>query len=223
MSRIDFEQIGYDAEGEPQFGIREVRVMSRVIHTTKKQPLLREICQLVGYTKRIVHVVPCESVQLLNTDWDRGTRTRYRAVNIQTMEMIALPQREGANVRLHSALAIVAATVKDGHEQPITVYLRPENVRQSWVDFNPADLTWEERVVLAAVKTYKGLHRIAEAHNICALGEDTYQAAKERLQDRGLLDQRGAITVVGINVIGATTLYDLALEQPPTHHRTGDK
>jgi len=220
MSRIDFEQIGYDAEGEPQYGIREVVEMSRVIHTTKKMPLLKEICDLVGYTKRIVHVIPCDVVQLLQTEWNAGTRVRYRAVNIQTMEMVALPQREGANVRIHSALAIVAATVQDGLEKPLTIYLRPENIRPSWTDFNPADLTWEERVVLAATKAYKSAQRIAEAHNICALGEDIYRAAKERLQDKGLLDARGAITVIGLNVIGATTLHELAATRPPTPPRT---
>jgi hypothetical protein len=218
MVRIDFEQIGYDAEGEPQYGIRETRVMNRVIHTTRKQPLLKEIADLVGYTKRLVHVVPCDSVQLLDLQWQGATRVRYRAVNINSMEMVKLPEREGAIVRLNQAIAVVASTVLKGEEAPLTVYIRPENVRAAWTDLSPGDLTWEDKVVLAAVKHYKAALRIAEAHNICALGEAEYKASRQRLMDRGLLDHRGAITLIGLNAIGSLTLHELALDPTSPHN-----
>ncbi|PWT72869.1 MAG: hypothetical protein C5B60_08935 [Chloroflexi bacterium] len=223
MVRIYFQQIGYDAEGEPQYGIRETHTVNRVIHTTRKQPLLKDISDLVGYTKRLVHVIPCDSVQLLDTQWEGTTRVRYRCVNIQTMEMIPLPQKEGATVRLSLAMAVVAATVQEGREQPLTVYIRQENLRGAWVDMQPDDLTWSDRVVLAATKAFKATFRIAEAHNICAIGEAEYKLSKQRLQDRGLLDSRGAITILGLNTIGATTLHELALERDPTPHHSPGK
>jgi hypothetical protein len=213
MARIDFQMIGYDSEGEPQYGLRETVVMNRVIHTTRKQPLLKEISDLVGYTKRLVHVIPCESVQMLDIAWQGTTRVRYRAVNINSMEVIQLPQREGAVVRLNLAMAIVASTVQDGREAPLTVYIRPENVRSTWTDLAPDDLTWADKVVLAAIKNYRSAFRIAEAHNICALGEAEYKLSKQRLMDRGLLDHRGTITLIGLNAIGSTTLHELALEK----------
>jgi hypothetical protein len=221
MVRIDFQMIGYDAEGEPQYGLHEVRTMSRVIHTSRKQPLLKEISDLVGYTRRIVHVIPCDSVQIIGVNWQGTTRIRYRAVNIQSMEVIQLPQSEGAVVRLNLAMAVVAATVQDGHEAPLTIYLRPENVRATWTDLAPDDLTWADRVVLAAAKFFKAAVRIAEAHNICALGEAEYRLSKQRLIERGLLDSKGAITLVGLNAAGATTLHELA--QDPTRPRTSDR
>lgn len=222
MTRIDFEMIGYDAEGEPQFGIRETKSMSRVIHTTRKQELLKEITDLVGYTKRIVHVIPTEEVQLLDVDWHAASRVRYRCINLSTMEMVPIPQREGATVKLNLAMCIVAATVQDGHELPITVYIRPENVKPAWLNLRPNDLTWNDKVVLAATKEFRSQARITEAHNICAVGEAEYKVSKQRLQDRGLLDARGAITILGLNVVGTTTLYDLAQRQP-THPRTPRK
>jgi hypothetical protein len=223
VSWIRFEQIGYDAEGEPQYGVREVVAVTRVLHTTRKQPLIKEISDLVGYTKRIVHVIPCDSVRLLETQWSGVTRVRYRAVNIGTMEMIGLPQREGADVRLHTGMAIVASTVYDGREQPLTIYLRSENVRPNWASINPTDLSWEERVVLCATKAYQSTSRIAQAHNIAALGEAEYSLARHRLQEIGLLDSKGAITLTGLNTIGATTLHELALErQDPTSPHNED-
>ncbi len=218
MARIDFEQIGYDCEGEPQYGIRETIVMNRVIHTTRKQPLLKDIADLVGYTKRLVHVIPCESMQMLDLHWEGTTRVRYRAVNINSMEMIQLPQREGAVVRLSLAMAVVASVVKDGREAPLTIYIRPENVRPAWTDLAPDDLTWADKVVLAAIKNYRALYRIAEAHNICALGEAEYKASRLRLMDRGLLDSRGVITMLGLNTIGSLTLHELALDPTSPHN-----
>jgi hypothetical protein len=179
---------------------------------------LKEISDLVGYTKRIVHVVPCDSVQLLNAQWQGTTRVRYRAVNIHSMEVIQLPQSEGAVVRLNLAMAVVASTVQDGREAPLTVYLRPENVRPTWTDLAPEDLTWQDKVVLAATKNFRAPLRILEAHSICALGEAEYRLAKQRLIERGLLDSKGAITLIGLNAIGATTLHELA--QDPTRPRT---
>jgi hypothetical protein len=218
MVRIDFEQIGYDAEGEPQYGIRETRVMNRVIHTTRKQPLLKDIADLVGYTKRLVHVIPCESMQMLDLHWEGATRVRYRAVNINSMEVMQLPQREGAIVRLSLAMAIVASVVKDGREAPLTVYIRPENVRAAWTDLAPDDLTWADKVVLAAIKNYRAAYRIAEVHNICALGEAEYKLSRQRLMDRGLLDSRGVITLIGLNAIGSTTLHELAQDPSAPHN-----
>jgi hypothetical protein len=219
MVKIDFEMIGYDAEGEPQYGVREMRTMNRVIHTTRKQELLKEITDLVGYTKRIVHVIPAEEVQLVDTQWAATSRVRYRCVNLSTMEMIPIPQREGAKVKLNLAMAIIASTVQDGRELPLTVYIRPENVKAAWLNMKPDDLSWADMVVLSATKHYKSVLRIAEAHNICALGEAEYKVSKQRLQDRGLLDAKGAITILGLNVVGATTLYELA-QQRPTHPHT---
>lgn len=221
MTRIDFEMIGYDAEGEPQYGLREERVMNRVIHTTRKQPLLKEICELVGYTKRLVHVIPCDSVQMNDINWQGATRIRYRAVNINSMEVIQLPQREGAVVRLNLAMAVVAATVQDGREVPLTVYIRPENVRSTWSDLAPEDLTWADKVVLVACKDLRAPQRMIEAHNICALGEVEYKISRHRLMDRGLLDSKGVITLLGLNAIGTTTLHELALD--PTSPRTPHK
>jgi hypothetical protein len=218
MARIDWEMIGYDAEGEPQYGLRETRVMNRVIHTTRKQALLKEICDLVGYTKRLVHVIPCESMQILDTDWQGTTRVRYRAININSMEVIGLPQREGATVRLNLAMAVIASTVQDGREAPLTVYIRPENVRSTWTDLAPEDLTWADKVVLAAIKNFKSAFRVAEAHNICALGEAEYKLSKQRLMDRGLLDGKGMITLLGLNAIGATTLHELAQDPTAPHN-----
>lgn len=221
MARIDFEMIGYDAEGEPQYGLREERVMNRVIHTTRKQPLLKEICELVGYTKRLVHVIPCDSVQMNDLNWQGATRIRYRAVNINNMEVIQLPQREGAVVRLNLAIAVVAATVQDGREVPLTVYIRPENVRAAWTDLAPEDLTWTDKVVLAACKDLRAPQRMVEAHNICALGEAEYKLSRHRLMDRGLLDAKGIITLLGLNAIGSLTLHELAMD--PTSPRTPHK
>lgn len=218
MARIDFEMIGYDAEGEAQYGLREVREMNRVIHTTSKQSLLKEICELVGYTKRLVHVIPCDSVRLFDLDWQGATRIRYRAVNINSMEVIQLPQREGAIVRLNLAIAVVAATVQDGREVPLTVYIRPENVRSTWTDLAPEDLTWADQVVLAACKNLRAPQRMIEAHNICALGESEYKLSRHRLMDRGLLDARGIITLLGLNAIGSLTLYELAQDPKIPHN-----
>lgn len=218
MTKINFVMIGYDAEGEPQYGLRETVRMSQVIHTTRKQPLLKEISDLVGYTKRIVHVIPCDSVQLLDVSWKGATRIRYRAVNIQTMEVIYMPQSEGAVVRLNLAMAVAAATVQDGHETPLTVYIRPENVRAAWTDLAPEDLTWSDRVVLVAIKTYPRLTRIAEVHNICALGEAEYKLSRQRLMDRGLLDAKGSITLIGLNAIGPLTLQELAQDPTAPHN-----
>jgi hypothetical protein len=126
------------------------------------------------------------------------------------MEVVKLPEREGAIVRLNLTLAVAAATVQDGREVPLTIYLRPENVRATWTDLAPEDLSWPEKVVLAATKQFRSNIRMVEVHNICALGEAEYEVAKHRLIERGLLDTKGAITLIGLNAIGSTTLEELA-------------
>jgi len=134
MAKIDFTMLGYDAEGEPQFGIRETAgPMNRAIQVQRSKPLIKEITDLVGYTKRVVHVVPAEEVVLLNRTWTGTNRVRYRCINIGTMEIIPLPATEGAIVRLNLSMAIVAATIQEGREKLLTIYIRPENFRHGWI------------------------------------------------------------------------------------------
>jgi len=132
MAKIEFRQIGYDAEGEPQFGIQETDTMIRAFHVPRQKPLIKDIADLVGYKQRVVHVVPTHEVPLLNTTWTGTSRVRYRCVNLGTMEMIPLPHTEGAIIRLNLSMAVVAATIKDGTEKPLTIYIRPENVKPEW-------------------------------------------------------------------------------------------
>src|SRR5215471_12245693 len=114
MAKLTFGMIGYDAEGEPQYGIKETRAMNREVQVPRSKPLIKEITDLVGYKKRMVHVVPSEEVVLLNRTWTGTNRVRYRCINIGTMEMVPLPHTEGAVVRLNLSMAIVAATIQDG-------------------------------------------------------------------------------------------------------------
>jgi len=133
MAKIDFTMLGYDAEGEPQYGIRETSALNRSIQVQRTKPLIKEITDLVGYKKRMVHVVPAEEVALLNRTWTGTNRIRYKCVNIGSMDMIPLPHTEGAIVRLNLSMAIVAATIQGGMEKPLTIYIRPENFRSGWV------------------------------------------------------------------------------------------
>jgi hypothetical protein len=153
----------------------------------------------------------------LTSYWDGGSKSNYRVVELATMKSIPIPENGSGFTAVDRAYgpaglpldlpaagyAVVEHSIFCGKDTGITIHLHAENAAALLPA--PVELTWEERVVLAATKSlkssYAGIsdYRYHEAHRETRITRAEYDAAKGSLIARGMLNKAGAVTVAGKN------------------------
>jgi len=152
--------------------------------------------------------------------WDGGSRTFYAVIDLNTKKAVEIPQsgtmfdKETYHAsKLPYNIAIVAHKISSGKDAGITIYLNPENLTKMLPA--PDDVTWAEKVVLAATiglkSSYAGIkdYRFREALQDTGITRVEWDGAKASLIQKGMLNNAGAITDKGKNAIGWTNLHSL--------------
>lgn len=175
----------------------------------------------------------------LDSYWEGGSRDYYAIVNMNTGKVKQVPENgtpwSGKPWRI-SKLPPNFAVVRShrGRFQEITIYVNPENISKMLPA--PEELPWAEKVVLAATRSFKSSYMgrdrrdmaNREMENIFAkdlgsthISKQEWDAAKQSLIQKGMLNKAGAITDKGRNAIGDTQVRHLrketqkAIDNPP--------
>jgi hypothetical protein len=192
-------------------------------------PEVKEIAKIAfpDYNGRQFKVLPFQGPMSLSSYWDGGSKIYYALVNMTTKKTVGVPEsgnmHTGGAYRISELppnMAVVAHSFFTGKDMGITIYVNEENLTK----LLPAgdDVTWGEKVVLAATRSYKSSYagikdyRFHEALKDTGITKQEWDAAKESLVQKGMLNKAGAITNSGKNVIGRTDLYQLKNQKPST-------
>jgi len=147
----------------------------------------------------------------LTSHWDGGSRDQFVVLQLGTNATKAIPQNGTMfdrvsvdDVDIPVGFVIVEHSIFCGKDLGITFHVNPETA----IGFlpNAEPLTPFERIVLTATRNLKASYdgrkpRLDEAlRQGMSLGE--YEATKENLIFRGLLNKAGAINTAGKNAIG---------------------
>lgn len=154
--------------------------------------------------------------------WDGGSRDTYYAMDFDTGRKLPLSDnfsapwdksRKDQIVTLRPGFMVVMHSIFCGKDTGLTFYVHPENARKL-LPAPVGEMSDHEKIVLNATRSYKssynGQDRYQMARNDFSYsrihaGEsfpsrEQWDAAKQSLINKGLLDKRGAITVAGRNV-----------------------
>ena len=150
--------------------------------------------------------------------WDGGSRDTYQIIRLADGAVVAASNNSSAPwdnkrvnriVTLEPGIAVVEHSITCGKDMGLRFYVHPSDI----VKMLPAtvELTETERLVLTATKTYKSSYNGMDRYDM-ATGDfryankpypsrDEWNAAKQALVERKLLNRAGAITVSGKNAV----------------------
>lgn len=175
------------------------------------------------YKGKKYRVVPLDSVTIMDLNWHGGTRSQYRGCTLAGERTGALdkwnavaPWRnaaEGSQVEIPKGACLVKHSMFCGKDSGLTIYVHPDNMPGMLPA--PVELTAHERIVLRAHKECKSSYNGKDRYELAAPYDYTWNkakypdypsrpqwdAAKQSLISKGLLNSRGAITNEGRNAI----------------------
>ncbi len=175
-----------------------------------------------GYSGKMFKARVCESVTIPMDAglWSGGSRETYRVVRLADGAEIE-PLRDQSpwdrarrdiSVTLEPGIAVICHSMFCGKDHGLTFYVHPSNAAQL-LPAPSAELTDHEKIVLTATRSYKssygGKDRYEMAQGDYRYGDKAHlyptraqwDAAKQSLIGKGLLNKAGAITTAGKNAI----------------------
>src|SRR5262245_11441810 len=178
-----------------------------------------------AYTGKTFKARVCEQMTIPMTAglWDGGSRDTYRVVRLEdgaTIEPVNhndAPwngERREVQIKLEPGIAVVEHTIFCGKDMGLTFYVHPDNAAKLLPA--PVELSAYEAIVLNATASYKSSYNGRDRYD---MAKDDYlyrnlnsvapnqlyptrqewDAAKQSLISRGLLNKAGAITNAGRN------------------------
>jgi len=189
-------------------------------------PEVQEIARVAfpDYNGRKFSVAPFQGPMNLASNWDGGSKMYYALVNLRTMRTAEVPEsgtmHTGGAYRITTLppnMAVVAHSIFMGKDSGITIYVNQENLTKLLP--KPDEVSWAEKVVLSATRSlkssYAGIkdYRFREALKDTGITKQEWDAAKESLVQKKMLNAAGAITNDGKNAIGWTNLSQLKREK----------
>jgi hypothetical protein len=150
--------------------------------------------------------------------WSGGTREVYDAIDMATGKTAAIPGQQSSpwnsarrevTVPIKPGYALVKHSWFCGTDMGLTFYVHPDNAVKL-LPAPSAELTPDEKIVLQATcsfkSSYNGMDRYEmmkrEASSLTSLPfptRDEWNAAKQSLIAKGLLNKAGAVTPAGRN------------------------
>lgn len=185
-------------------------------------PSIARLLRATGATSfRDVELVAAPEVTLQNTFWDGGGRYSYLLIRLADAAVLPIPDQAppafgGADLSARPLpIPEGAALVELGHgtARGVRVYTHPSSLAPLLPAPGP-DLSWAERVVLAATRSLISSARLSEARRETGISSEDYSAARASLIARRLLNKAGAITTEGRNAIGREELFTLGKNRP---------
>ena len=157
-----------------------------------------------------------DTIQFHNTMWDEGNRRTYIYVDLNTMRTQPVPQEQyGSRSEFHQT----QHSIPQGFVCVVNVESRCPHIEIHGPTANLSkllpktqELSDDEKIVLIATRSYKSSYagisnyRLHEAKRQRGITLERWEAAKETLIQKGLLNKAGAITVDGKNAVGLERL-----------------
>jgi hypothetical protein len=165
------------------------------------------------YNGRKFRLSLCDKVTLHDAYWSGGSRTEYRAVNLDTGEFssanpqITNPFRVSIvpTVDIPLRTVIVGHTIFCGKDVGLEIFARAEDVTPM---LSPVDsLTEDQKIVLEYTRSRKSSYggisdfRFHEAKSYTGITKERWEKSKAEMIASGHLDKRGAITPKGRNAV----------------------
>ena len=174
-----------------------------------------------GYTGRTFKVTATEAFTLLYyVDPDNGgSWSDYAIVRGDKCESVQ--DGTGATITLNASTMLLQHSYFCGRDMGITIYCHPALFPQLLPAGEAQALTIEQKIVLAATRSYKSYYagdnqiRFHQARRQTGITLADWERSKAECQGLGLLDKRGAITLAGKNAIGNTDLWTLRGQGSP--------
>ena len=185
-------------------------------------PEVKQIAQAAfpDYKGRSFSVLPFRGGMDLSSYWSGGSRDYYNVINLTTLRSAEIPQGGSGHgdapyriSTLPDNMAVVKRTYFQGKDLGITIFVNPENLSKMLP--SPDEVSWAEKVVLSATRSYKSSYagakdyRFQEALRYTGITKQEWDAAKQSLIQKGMLNKAGAITNSGRNAIGRVDLSQL--------------
>jgi len=150
----------------------------------------------------------------LNSYWQDGYRDYFKFVNLSTGQTVASVAQngtpfDGANYELSTLPEGFAICMRSymGTRESGTIYLNAVNLAPLLPP--SVELTWAERVCLAATRGLKPHCRFDSAQRDTKITLAEWNEAKQSLTAKRYLMANGSITNDGRNAIGTTSTYSL--------------
>lgn len=152
------------------------------------------------------------------TYWEGGSRTEYVLLNLITGKTFSIhsghpffePEYAAFNQAQHilpENIVCVKHTIFCGKDLGITILAHPNNMNKLIGDgaINGLDLNRVELVVLSSTShksSYSGVRHYRKYISVKYGGitQKEYEDGKTKLQEKGILDKRGALTILGKNI-----------------------
>jgi hypothetical protein len=171
------------------------------------------ILRASGYNGRKFRLLIGESVTLTDGFWSGGSRTTWRAVELDTGRAVeptpalknppafgGLPQ--APTVEIPPNVAIFGHSIFCGEDAGLVIHIRPENAAALLPAPTGCDLSADAKIVLCAVCCFiSKARRDAAAHH--GLDAARYDAALRELIAAGLVTPRNAATIAGKNTFAS--------------------
>lgn len=153
--------------------------------------------------------------------WEGGSRDYYTFLRLDTLAVMPIPQQSafdkqvvGAdNALLVPGMVCVKHSIFCGKDMGITIYVHPENAPRL-LPVNTVEITDYEKIVLIYIRNVKSSYggisnfRFYTANREKGITLEQWEAAKQSLITKGMLDKRGALTMEGKNAIGKTSRWE---------------
>lgn len=172
-----------------------------------------------GYDGHQIKITIAVEVSI-DTMWSGGTHRDWFLVRRdgEIFQEYSLDARESAGkmLAIPPNSFMVTRDYFCGKDMGVTIYVRADEWNTGLlVDMTQDELTWEEKVVLCATRTYKSSYagipnyRYYEAHHYTNISLDSWNEAMQSLMDKKMLAKNKAITAKGRNSIGDIGLMSL--------------
>lgn len=172
-----------------------------------------------AYNGQKFKAVVCETVDIPSDAglWSGGSRELYSVVTLDD-GMKLLPGQDAApwnrnyhnrrEIMLQPGVVVVRHSIFCGKDTGLTFYVHPENATKL-LPAPAAELSEHERMVLEATCSLKSHYNGRDRYQMATdslrynrkpyPSRDEWNAAKQSLIDKGLLNKAGAVTVAGRN------------------------
>jgi hypothetical protein len=124
------------------------------LYAYRRQELLRDICQLVGYNGRNLWVVRTEDVTMLGAKWKGASRISYVLLGLNPLTALSLEKEDNTTVILDANIAVAALPKLRGRRGTMLLFLHPVVYDSyKWSSRKTPTLKLEELQALRGSKT----------------------------------------------------------------------
>jgi hypothetical protein len=196
-----------------RFDLGSIKTMTQrnTIHLTGKEPLIKDLASLVGYTGRRFTLRISEKVDCSrNGHWSGGYRSVFTMIRLADMAVLDLPhhqvfgQNNPALREVPLPAGFVVVEVGEGAWKDMQIWVGPQGAAPM-LPAAKSDLTSDEKIVLYATATQKNSYggrtdiRFSDARENTGITRERYDAAQASLISKKLLNKAGAVTPDGRN------------------------